>query len=114
MLNNSEDGPVGAVASPAFRTCLTLAAGKVNLTHNTPANPPGIVGFHHLSNEFVPGDSVEPVVAPLQFQIGVADPGAQQPDSREARRPRGPEDLAHYYFSVFQSYSEHRCSNCLV
>ncbi len=53
------------------------------------------------------GGAGEAVVAALEFEVGIADAAAEQPDQGEAFGPGGTRLIAHFDASVFQMYGQH-------
>jgi hypothetical protein len=64
-----------------------LGAGQIDFAHHPLSHQVSGIGLHHLGHKFVAGSAGEGIVTALEFQIGVADARAEEPEHRE---PGGP------------------------
>ena len=88
MPDDPEYGSFSAMTSDARNAPFAGAAGNVDLTDNPLPDQFGMIGFHNLADKLMPGNTREPVVAALQFEIGIADPGEQKADQGKTWRPQ--------------------------
>ena len=63
---------------------IALAAREIDLAGHTLANQPLVVRFQNLTHKLMSGDTTETIVSALEFEVGVAQPGATQSDQRIA------------------------------
>ena len=107
MVDDAEDGAVGAVATESAEAPFAAGAGEVDFAGDALAEERGGIGFGHFGDEFVAGGAGEAVVAALQFEIGIADAGGEQPEEGEPRGADGHGDLAGGDEAIFQMNGEH-------
>jgi hypothetical protein len=107
MVDDAENRAPRAMASEAAPAPVAGAAGQVDLAGDAAANPGGRIRLDHLADELVAGRAGEAVVTMLEFEIGIADAGAEQADEGEARGPVGARLAAYFYTPVFQMYGKH-------
>jgi hypothetical protein len=86
MIHDSEDRAARAMALPSPVTPFTSVAGEVNLTDHTPPHEVRVARLFDLTYELVPRNTGEIIVAALEFEVGIANAGAQHPDERGAFR----------------------------
>ena len=80
MADNSQHGAGWAVPAESTRAPGAGAAGEVDFAHHALPDQVARIGLHHFAHEFVAWRPGKSVIAPLQFQISVADAGNQQAD----------------------------------
>lgn len=83
MFDDAEYGAAGAVAAETAAAPGAAAAGEVDLTDDTFADPLGGSLFHD-ADELVAGDAGEAVVAGEEFEIGITDAGGGHTDESAA------------------------------
>ena len=111
VLDDSQHGAVGAMASQVPAAPFAIGTGQVDLAGHTLADEGVCIGFHHLGDEFVTGRSGEAVVAALQFEIGIADAAGQQAEEREALGTRRNWKRAGGDCAILQVNCEHALYN---
>ena len=77
---------VGTVPAQSLAAPVAIAARQIDLPDHALADQLRGIRLRHLRDELVPGRSGEAVVAALQFQVGIADPGREQSQQGEPRR----------------------------
>jgi hypothetical protein len=80
MPNDSEHCPVRTVTSESAAAPVARIAREINLADDALSDEMRCICFDNLSDELMSGCSAKTVVAPLQFDVGVADAADQQPD----------------------------------
>jgi len=88
-----------------------MRAGEVDLAHHTLAEERARAGFHHLGDEFVTGSAGEPVIAALQFEIGMADAAGQQAQESEPLGTRRNRQRAGGDYAILQVNCDHALYN---
>ena len=86
---------------------LAVAAGQINLSDNALADPVRIVRSDHFAHEFVSRRSAKAVIAALEFEIGIADSAAEQPDQSKSVGPPRAMLVAHRDHTIVQTNREH-------
>src|SRR5260370_9807792 len=104
MLHDSEDRPMRAVPSQIPLAPLAGAAAQVDLAHHAASDQIRGIGLDHFADELVSGDARKAVVSALQFQVGIADPGAKHAQKRKTRWTRRKGRLAHFDAASFEPY----------
>jgi len=107
MTRNSQHRAPRAMPAETPGAPLTFPAGDVDLADHPPADPLRSVSRDHFPDEFVPGTAAKAVVAPLEFEIGIADAGHAQADERVAGTAAGPSHLANLDATLLQMNGEH-------
>ena len=107
MLHDPQHRTVRAVAPQSPPAPLAAPASQVDLADDAAAHERARVRLHHLADELVSRRSAEAVVAALQFEIGVADARAQQPDQRVSRLPARLGPVPDFDETVLQVDGEH-------
>ena len=111
VLDDSQHGAVGAVASHALAAPFAMRAGEVDFAGHAFADEGGGAGFHHLGDELVAGRSGEGVVAALQFEIGIADAAGQQAEESEPLGTRRNRQVADGDGAILQVNCDHALYN---
>ncbi len=96
-----------AVPSQIPLAPLAGAAAQVDLAHHAAADQIRAIGRDHVAHELVAGYARKAIVSALQFQVGIADPGAKHAQQRKTRGTRRKGRLVHFDATVFEAYREH-------
>jgi threonine synthase len=107
LFDDSEHGATRAMPSQPSLAPLATAACQIDFADYTVADQLRIIRRDYLADEFVPGRSTKAIVAALQFQVGIADSSAQQPDQCKSWRPPGARLVAHKHCAVVKTNREH-------
>ena len=87
MAHNAEHGSRGAMTAHAAPAPGTTAAIEVDFTDDPLADQIARIRGDYFADELMAGDAGKPVVAALEFEIGVADSRLDQADQGEAFGP---------------------------
>ena len=102
-----EDGAALAMSAPARGASAARAAHRIDLTHDPSAAEERAPSFDH-TDKLVSRDPRERVVAPGELDVGVADPGLQDPDEGLTRRRVGPRYVVpQVQLAVFEPQGAH-------
>ena len=107
MIHDAEDATLRAMPAEPAAAPLASAARQVDLAHHAAADPRGRIRLHHFTHEFMSWSAGKTVVPALQFQIGIADAAAEQPDQCEAGGTAGLRFFPHFHTPVLQVYGNH-------
>src|ERR1700722_4213521 len=107
MFDDAQNGAMRAVPSQAAAAPLAGPESQVDLTYDPAADPFAGIGVQHLAHEFMARRAGEAVISALQFQVGIADAAAEEPDQRESLGTSGARLVAHLDAPVFQVYDQH-------
>jgi hypothetical protein len=84
-----------------------MAAGEVNFTGDSLADPSLVIALCHLADELVPRRPGESVVSALEFKIGRADSGGPQSYARESLWNTRQRLSADFHASGFEVNGKH-------
>src|SRR5439155_27287706 len=89
---------------------VAAAATQIDLAHHAPPDQVAPVRLHHFAHELVPWYARETVIAALQFEVGIADAAAQQPDQRKSSWRARTRNAFHRDTAIFEVNRKHRGS----
>ena len=78
VLHDAQDCALRAVPAETLAAPVATAATEIDFAHHAPANQFAPARLHYFADELMARNSVEAVIAALQFQIRIADAAAQQ------------------------------------
>ena len=89
IIYDSQNASLGTMPAHILAAPVAVSARQIDLAHYATAYQRLAVRLYHLTHELVPRNTGEAVIAALQLQIRIADPGANEPDQRESPRAFG-------------------------
>src|SRR5687767_8062414 len=107
MLNNSEHRSSRTMPAESTRAPAAVTARKVDFSDDALANQIASTSFHNFANELVTGPAGEPIVAALQFKVGIANAGGKNADQCVSLTPPRHRNLAHLNPSFVQMNRQH-------
>src|SRR5579859_4978862 len=110
MFHDPEHRALRAMPAEAPPAPVAAAATQVDLSHYALPDQFAPPRLHHLTHKLVSRNAGETVIAALQFQIGIADAAAQQPDQRESLRRARPRNSFQRHAPIFYVNCNHRGS----
>ena len=87
MVHNSKDLPRGTMPAKIAFAPFALSAGEIDFTDDSFADEIALIRCHHFTDKFMSRRSRETVIAPKQFEVGIADAGTQKPNKGIAGGP---------------------------
>jgi threonine synthase len=107
LFYDPEHRAFGAMTPQPSLTPLACSAGQIDLAGDALADPVRIVGRLYYAHELMAGGSLKSVITTLQFEIGVADSTAQQPDQGKSCGPARAWLIAQVNRAVVETNREH-------
>jgi len=107
MANNAEHGPLRAMPPESFSAPFAPTACEIDFTNNTAPHKTGRIRFRDFTNEFVSRRSAKPVVAALEFKVGVAHTRTKQTDERKSLGSLRLPLVSESYLPFFEMDREH-------
>ncbi len=108
VFDDSQNTALRAMAPEPPRAPVAFAARQIDFARDTAPDPRWIVRFAHLADKFVSGRAAKTVIAALKFEIGGADSGGDEADSREMFRNARERRAAQLDAAGFEVNREHR------
>jgi hypothetical protein len=83
---------------------IALSTAEIDFPNDAASRKVAVVRRDDFTHEFVTGSPTESVIAPLKFEIRIADPSQKQPDQCESGLPRRASNLANLNAAVFKMH----------
>jgi hypothetical protein len=111
MINDAEDLARWAMIAHPASAGRTVAAGEVNISHNTASHKPLAVSLDDCAGEFMAGDAFKAVITLQKLYVRTANASQIQSNQRIAAGAFGTPDVPYFNLSIVEVNTCHSCFN---